>query len=803
MYIESLPVYQHIDEILKSISDNDMLVLSSAAGSGKTTVVPYFLLTEDFFDRKILLLQNRRIAAQAAADRISVLLGEKTGLTVGLRTRDETLVSPKSRLEVITEGVLLRMLQKDPALEDVSLVIFDEFHERTVNADLGLAFLKDSIENLRPDLKILFMSASFDRASLESSLPGARFLDIPGTTFPVETEYLPVRDERNRVDGWLGGIKKALAATEGDVLTFLPGIGDMRRLQSRIADAFPGIHCDLLHGSFSAAEQRSVILKKDYRRIVLATNVAETSVTIEGITAVVDTGLEKRARYNPATGMDHIETVRITRQSAVQRKGRAGRLGPGTCIRCWDKTEHLTDRQPEIITSDLTPVVLQVMEWGALPENLEWITAPNPAMVERAVSLCESLHLVEAGRISALGKKAAALPLHPRLGAMVLGADDEYSTALLLAALISDNDMVRGDIADLIVSIKNEALSRKLHRTVRQLARETGWNFDMASVCSQASGRLLYKAFPDRVAIRQDGDRWLLPSGRAARFFPAMGPDCADYLIAFSVEGTLQESLIRGYALLSNDDFKKIAGAEEKGLELVWKGWNWSCNTVTLLAGVAVSRVKGGKVGDEHLKDEVFKKIQREGFDSLPWKSGSDDSALALYNRICFFTAHSRCAGLADFSGGTLVAEAPMWLGPFIVATSKEAVSTDILKQALLARLGYEHTMEFEKSVPQECSLPSGRRIKIDYSGERPVIAGRVQEFFGTESLSPICGVPPLIHLLSPASRPVQITDDLAGFWKSSYKEVKKDLAGRYPKHFWPDDPLSEAATTRAKPKKK
>jgi len=794
---EQLPLYEKLEEITDVVVENKITILSASPGSGKTTLLPYHLVKKEKFAKKILLLESRRIAVRAAAQRIAFLLGEKVGDRVGIRTRDETITSHGAKIEVITEAVLLRMLQNDPSLQEVSLIIFDEFHERTIHSDLAFAFLRDVMAQFNPDLRVLIMSATLAKNSLLRELPEARDFYVEGKEYPVSVEYLPAKPQESPAKHVVRALAELLNRVQGDILVFLPGIAEIRKTEDAIRAAFNQIAVESLHGSYSFSEQKSVIEKKNYRRIVLSTNVAETSLTIEGIEAVIDSGLEKRSRYDPSTAMEHLEMVQITKESAIQRAGRAGRLSPGICIRLWKMNEILTDKKPEILTTDMVPLVLECLLWGELPSRIKWITAPNEPMINKALEVLNSLSLCEGNILTDLGKKAALLPLHPRLARMILLAKrDEKSAALFLAGLLSESTVLENDITDQCVNLLRNGLPSSMSRSIDRLAKECEISYTKPNenLIVSRSGTLLYNAFPERVGLKTGDARYVLSSGRAARTKDICSNN---FIIICAVDGGKEEGRIRAYAPVEYVDLCTIAGEPETVIKFEWQGWRYHLYRNTVLAGLTLDSQKGGKADPDTIRTEALRQMKRLGFEELPWESGTGTTAREYYLRLLIYAKRHDCAEF--FTGEILMNEIEEWLIPFLSVNSSEVLSGDILKQALSYRLGIEKRGDMEKEVPPFFCLPSGRKIAIDYSGERPLIAGRIQEFFGTSSLPEICGIKPLIQILSPSGRPVQLTDDLAGFWIRTYPEVKKELSGRYPKHFWPNEPLSEEATQYSK----
>lgn len=802
MDIRNLPVYAERERIAATIRSKGITVLSAAPGSGKTTVIPWHLIERDAFRGRIIMLEPRRIAARTAADRIAELLGEPLGRRVGLRTRTETISSPNARIEIVTEGVLVRMLQADQALTGTDLLIFDEFHERSLNTDLSLALARDCRNLLRDDLRILIMSATLDHGALRERIPDAEIIELPGTAFPVSLLHAPPERNERLEAGMARLAARAAAESTGDILVFLPGYREMQRARDAITDRLPGLTVELLHGSMPPAEQRRIVSGGgSERRVIISTNVAETSVTIDGITAVVDSGLERRSRYNPGTGMDHLETVRISAASAAQRAGRAGRTSAGMALRYWEKSEPLIrDNPPEITTADLTELVLECLCWGNEPVSLPWITPPPASALERGLQTLEELELAVGGAVTELGRRAAAYPVHPRLGRMLGLCVDTPETSTLVAAFIAEGVPLQGDFAAQVSDMLGRpgAIPGGVMRSAERLFRiATGSSrIEIKKADISSIGASLIRAYPDRV-LRRDGEsRWMLPSGRAAqcRGIPA----AVRHLVAVDIEGGGADANIRSYCVIAEEAFiAAISSSRSQHHSIDWDGWRAVLVTEERAGGIVLSSKRGGAAPETVLRESVLRRIRRQGMDILPWRD--DDEAAERFRIRCAFFADAK-QNSGRFALDALERETDVWLLP-VINTAGEIITSETLIAGLKLRLGYEHLAELEATVPEYYRLPSGNRCRVDYSGPVPIISGRVQEFFGTTDTPRILGVRCRVHLLSPANRPVQITDDLRGFWERGYPEVRKELLGRYPRHHWPVDPLLAEATARAKPR--
>ncbi len=812
-----LPVYTRLDEITGTLAREGMLILNAETGSGKTTIVPWGLLRHSsFHGRKIILMEPRRIAARAAADRIARLLGEKTGHTVGLRTRTETIVGPGTVLEVVTYGVFIRIIQNDQELAGYGTLIFDEFHERRIPTELSFAFAMECRETIRPDLRMLFMSATAEsdvKAAGGKTIPR---LSIPGRPFPVRVEHRPPLPGERPWDGAARLVDMALrcpeAERDGDILVFLPGWREIGRTGERLTPLARarGLAIVALHGSLPPGEQRRVLEppRDGERRVILATNIAETSLTIPGVRAVVDSGLERRVRHSPRTGMNHWETVEISRASAEQRRGRAGRLGPGACCRWWPEGKARSEfTPPEMLEEDLAPLLMETLLWGASsPGDLTWLTPPPDAALRRAAGLLRSLGLTgDDGRLTESGRHAAGLGVHPRLGRMIVEARRRgwLSTAAITAALLEERFQTgkpSPDFRDLVAAWR-EALqgpgsdprrgaARRILDNARRIFRAAGAG-DTSLSPDDADpglvGRLLLLAYPDRAARNTGPGRWLTATGRAARLEGHFAGDA--FLVAADLDGGETDARILLGAPITPADLEIMGGgstAVERAVE--WEGWTPRVRSRLRYGAITLRELPAAPPGDEELRAMVTARLGEKGIESLPWGAASR----RLLAR-CVFIQNQGGVPWPDFSPESLAREAPSWLLPFARGGGGPVFTEASLLRALERFLGRGGKATLDSLAPERITLPSGARKLIDYeTGETPVLAAKIQELFGCERTPTLCGRPLLVHLLSPAGRPVQITDDLAGFWKGSYREVRKELRGRYPRHSWPTDPGGE-----------
>jgi ATP-dependent helicase HrpB len=743
----------------------------------------------------------------------------------------ETRVGPATRIEVVTEGVLTRMLQNDPALEGVGIVIFDEFHERSLHADLGLALTLQSRAVLRDDLRVLVMSATLDVGSVAAVLGGAPVIASEGRVYPVETRWLPRKPE-GRMEGVAArAVRQALETEEGDVLVFLPGAGEIRRVEEILAadGVPPGTRVMPLFGNLPQQAQDEAIRPSPpgSRKVVLATSIAETSLTIEGVRVVVDSGLMRVPRFSPRTGMTRLETVAVSRASADQRRGRAGRLGPGICLRLWTEGDDASlqpHRPPEILEADLAPLALELAAWGvADPAELQWLDAPPAAAFGQARELLRELGALDAaGAITPHGRKVSVLPLHPRLAHMLLRAREMRlgATACDLAALLAERDILRGDgrAPDADVRLRLAALRRErgpggfavdhaaLHRVTaeaRELRRHLG--VAPAEVDDEAAGVLLALAYPDRIAQRRAGGgaRYLLRNGRGAAFPEPQSLSESPWLVAAELDDAGREGRIQLAAPVELADIERHFADQVVTDESV--AWDDAAGAVRArrverLGALTLHEAPLADPDPERIAGALVDAVRREGVGSLPWSK----AAAQLRERIGFLHHHD--PSFPDVSDDALAERMGEWLGPHLYGMRKmDEVRRIDLVPVLEAMLGWEQRRALDEWAPTHVDVPSGSRIPVDYGDPAaPVLAVRLQEVFGWTETPRIAGgrVPLTLHLLSPAHRPVQVTRDLASFWRTGYFEVKKDLKGRYPKHYWPDDPLVAEATARAKPRR-
>jgi ATP-dependent helicase HrpB len=834
-----LPIDEALPALRAALLTHRSAVLQAPAGAGKSTVVPLALLDEPWVaGRRILMLEPRRLATRAVAMRMADTLGERVGARVGYRMRLDTRISAATRVEVVTEGVLTRMLQEDAALEGIAAVIFDEFHERSLQADLGLALTLDARAHLAPQLRILVMSATLDGQALAGLLGDAPLISAPGRLFPVETRYAgrglplltqPAAGEPTLEQALAQLVRRALREQPGDLLVFLPGAREIRRLQAQLQDlAAEGIAVRPLFGELSG-EQQDVALApaaSGTRKVILATNIAETSLTIPGVRAVVDCGLTRRARFDPNTGMQRLETQRISRASAEQRRGRAGRTAPGVCYRLWSEGAQATlapFTAAEIQDADLAPLALELAGWGD-EAALRWLDAPPAATLASARELLQRLGALDArGRISAHGRAMARLGVHPRLAHMLLNARelDAMPLAAELAALLSERDLLRGGAgaADADVRTRLEILRGESHggadratvqraqRGARELARRLPPAEGAHPPRDASAGVLLAFAYPDRIGRRRPGasGRYTLANGRGAEFVGAQALARQEFIVAVDLDDRERDARILLAAPLQRAELLQHFAAQLTQHERI----EWDTREQAVLARRSVELgalvLEEGPLTPLQPQDTqaaMLAGVRALGLDALPWSAETRN----LQARVGFVRSGlpaSAAAAWPDLSDAALLASLELWLAPYLDGvTRRDHLARLPLADALRARLDFQQQRQLEEWAPTHLGVPSGSRIRIDWLDESaPLVAVRLQEVFGLTA-TPLLGparAPVTFRLLSPAQRPVQVTQDLASFWRAGYAEVRKDLRGRYPKHYWPEDPLAAQPTRAAR----
>jgi ATP-dependent helicase HrpB len=841
-----LPIDVTLPALREALARSSSAVLQAPPGAGKSTVVPLALLDEPWArDKRILMLEPRRLAARAVAQRMSQTLGEPVGRTVGYRMRMDTRVSRDTRIEVVTEGVLTRMLQNDPALEGIAAVIFDEFHERSLQADLGLALVLDARENLTPDLKVLVMSATLDGEAVARLLNDAPIVTSEGRTFPVESRFSgkgaptlpgppfgpggPV-DSPEKITAQL--VLRALREETGDVLVFLPGAREIRRVQSLLEAAEPAgsIRILPLFGELAPEDQDAALTPSPggTRKVVLATNIAETSLTIQGVRVVVDSGLVRRSIFDPSTGMSRLETQRISRASADQRQGRAGRTEPGVSYRAWSEGAHRSlapFTSPEIVEADLIPLALELASWGTRdPGTLRWLDAPPAAMLASARDVLEKLGALDSdGRITPHGREMASIGVHPRFAHMLLKARamGRLPLAADLAALLGERDLLRGasgardaDIRTRIEVMRGEGSPpgidrfglQRARRAAKDLLRQataggannsTSQNRQSDAYGAEDVGVVLAFAYPDRIGRRRAGadGRFTLANGRGAHFADPQGLAKQEFLVAVDLDDRERDARILLAAPLTRADIEEHMSERLRRRESV----EWSSREQAVIArrtveldAIVLEEKPLPEIPIEAARTAMLVGVRELGIDALPWSRETRDlqARIEFVRKLC----DPPDASWPAVSDADLAESVETWLTPWLDGiTRKEHLARIPLMDVLRSLLTWEQQRELDSLAPTHLQVPSGSQIRIDYlDPSAPAVSVRLQEVFGLDATPRIGGsrTPVTFKLLSPAQRPVQVTRDLASFWRGSYADVRKDMRGRYPKHYWPENPL-------------
>ena len=802
-----LPIDAVLDDLKAALAVNANTLLIAQPGAGKTTRVPLALLQEEWLaGKKILMLEPRRVAARNAATFMATQLTEKAGGTVGYRMRLESKVSATTRIEVVTEGILTRMLLDDPELAGVGLIIFDEFHERNLASDQGLALCLQAQQVFNPELKLLVMSATLDAPEL-SGLLDAPVIESEGRTFPVENHYRPPRDANERlVPHVCRVIGEALRDTEGDILVFLPGAGEISRVQESLAGTIDNILITPLHGQLSDKDQKLALTpdSEGRRKVILSTNIAESSVTIDGVRTVIDCGLEKRVRFRAVLGMQELVTQDISQASAVQRAGRAGRQAPGVCYRLFTETsmqQRPAHIRPEISDADLAPLLLDLVQWGASAGELDWLTPPPTGHLNQAADLLSTLGILQEGQLTGHGQQCMQTGLEPRLANMLIrGASAGMATAACeLAALLQEPALLRQQ-DDIERIIHHERGSPRWKARIAPQARRLEKSLPSKSATSAHAdtGFLLGCAYPDRIAQKRSSDtQYLLASGAGAALSdhsPLTGQAwlaCADIAAG-------QPNRVRTAATLSEQAMSQLTELHphmlSRHIDVRWlDNGQLQAQEQQRLGELILSAKKLNTLSADDWQQAWRDLILAKGLKVLNW----DDSATNLLSRLRL--AHEfQPERWPDVSDEALLNTLDDWLMPFLTSARHQRDLKKLnLCGALLSQLEWDQQQGLASLVPTHITVPSGSNIRIDYRQNPPVLAVKLQEMFGFEGQPAILNgqLPLMIHLLSPAQRPLQVTQDLPHFWRHTYADVRKDMRGRYPKHPWPEDPLSAEAT--------
>ncbi|EID4378735.1 ATP-dependent helicase HrpB [Vibrio parahaemolyticus] len=816
--MSQLPIEAVMPQLLTAVKHQHQVILKAAPGAGKSTYFPLQLIQNQVVTGKVIMLEPRRLAARNIARYLAEQLGEQVGQRVGYRVRGETKVSASTQLEIVTEGVMTRMIQNDPELDGVDLLIFDEFHERSIHADTALALSLEVQEALRDDLKLVVMSATLDQEALQSLLPEACYIESEGRSFAVETRYAPLTANDHLPTVMAKNIESLMNKESGSLLAFLPGVAAIKQVQERLSHLPDDVEVCPLYGQLSFTEQQKAIspAEKGKRKVVLATNIAETSLTIEGIRLVVDSGLERVARFDLKNGLTRLEQARIAQSSAIQRAGRAGRIEEGICVRLYSESQLKQQPQvpqPEILHSDLASLVMELAFWGTTDiHELKWLDIPSAAALQQAKQLLFSLGLItEQGQLTAEGKQAHDLGVEPRAAAMLIKSqshsDKMVNVALAAVALIEEPERNVTNIAHSLhrwLSGSHPKQSLLLKRA-QSLAHKLDTTFSLREVDEDALPLVLSLAFPDRIAQQRANQfgRFALANGHGAECRPDDMLGGCEYLVAIDLMRSHSNSSqihlaceldvnILQTTFDSLFSTKEVVDWDEKKGRLV-------AEKQRKLGQLVIERVSLPNPGKEKMTQALLTYVRRQGLSSLNWTPAAE----SLLERI-------RCAvdwlpeqAWPMFDEASLLDSLDEWLEPYMTSVaSVKDLSKINLVEALNARLGWPLNQHLDEWLPEHYQLPTGTKKRIRYQhGHEPVLSVRMQEVFG-ESTSPTVAIGRkrlVLELLSPAQRPLQVTSDLAAFWNGSYKDVQKEMKGRYPKHVWPDDPANHVATTKTK----
>ncbi|EOJ3674218.1 ATP-dependent helicase HrpB [Vibrio parahaemolyticus] len=816
--MSQLPIEAVMPQLLTAVKHQHQVILKAAPGAGKSTYFPLQLIQNQVVTGKVIMLEPRRLAARNIARYLAGQLGEQVGQRVGYRVRGETKISASTQLEIVTEGVMTRMLQNDPELDGVDLLIFDEFHERSIHADTALALSLEVQEALRDDLKLVVMSATLDQEALQSLLPEACYIESEGRSFAVETRYAPLTANDHLPTVMAKNIESLMNKESGSLLAFLPGVAAIKQVQERLSHLPDDVEVCPLYGQLSFTEQQKAIspAEKGKRKVVLATNIAETSLTIEGIRLVVDSGLERVARFDLKNGLTRLEQTRIAQSSAIQRAGRAGRIEEGICVRLYSESQLKQQPQvpqPEILHSDLASLVMELAFWGTTDiHELKWLDIPSAAALRQAKQLLFSLGLItEQGQLTAEGKQAHDLGVEPRAAAMLIKSqshsDKMVNVALAAVALIEEPERNVTNIAHSLHRWLSGSHPKKslLLKRAQSLAHKLDTKFSLREVDEGALPLVLSLAFPDRIAQQRANQfgRFALANGHGAECRPDDMLGGCEYLVAIDLMRSHSNSSqihlaceldvnILQTTFDSLFSTKEVVDWDEKKGRLV-------AEKQRKLGQLVIERVSLPNPGKEKMTQALLTYVRRQGLSSLNWTPAAE----SLLERI-------RCAvdwlpeqAWPMFDEASLLDSLDEWLEPYMTSVaSVKDLSKINLVEALNARLGWPLNQHLDEWLPEHYQLPTGTKKRIRYQhGHEPVLSVRMQEVFG-ESTSPTVALGRkrlVLELLSPAQRPLQVTSDLAAFWNGSYKDVQKEMKGRYPKHVWPDDPANHVATTKTK----
>ncbi|MDV7341551.1 ATP-dependent helicase HrpB [Terasakiella sp. A23] len=826
--LPDFPVIETFPDLKAALSNQNIAILEAPPGAGKTTLVPLALLNEDWLSgQKIIMLEPRRLAAKMAATRMASIMGEKLGETVGYRIRQDKEIGPNTRIEVVTEGILTRMIQNDPELSGVGLVIFDEFHERNLQGDLGLAFCLETLEALRDDLRVLVMSATLDGQVLSEFLDGAQRIISEGRAFPVETRNLPRPDKFSLAQDTASAVRKAMREEDGNILVFLPGEGEIRKTEQLLNETYHGpsnIIVAPLYGALPPKQQDLAIAptEKGVRKIVLATTIAETSLTIEGIRVVIDCGLKRVSRFDGARALSKLETVRVSKASAEQRRGRAGRMEPGVCYQLWPRaeTQALAERdRPEILEADIAPFLLELAAWGVKDaSSLKFLDLPTDKVMADAHDLLKKLNALDEDlSLTKHGERMQRLALHPRLAHMVLvacdNADEDGLLACDIAATLHDGPILKGkqggDLRDSITCLQGNGNAANVSKAALYRAKDTAKSLKAkqklpktAAASAMETGRILALAYPDRIGkIRgKTSCDYLLSNGMGAALREDNPLRGEEFLVVAHLDGQGAKGRIFTAAPMLQSDLEASFGnqiAEEDHIQWDQRSQGAIAERQKKFGALVLKSTPIKNVDPEQIKLALCKGIRQAGLHVLPWEKETEN----LCNRLKFLK--KRDDEWPDYSEDTLAETLEDWLAPFLDGCSKlDHLKKIDLNAALLAGLNWDDQQKLNKLAPTHYRVPSGSNVQLDYSNpDKPVLKVKLQEMFGEPQTPTINNgtVPLCIHLLSPAGRPLQVTENLGSFWQEAYDSVKKEMKGRYPKHPWPDNPIEAIATAKTK----
>jgi ATP-dependent helicase HrpB len=788
--VTQLPIEEVIPSLCHALSKAGRAVLTAPPGSGKTTIVPLRLL--DQVEGKIVMLEPRRLATRAAARRMASLIGEQVGETVGYVTRDDRKTGPNTRIEVVTEGVLTRRLQRDPSLPGTSLVIFDEFHERNLQTDLGLALTLDAMVAFRPDLKLLVMSATLDTARI-ADLIAAPIIVGEASQHPVEIRWVPTSPSARHEAHVANVVRRALDVDEGDILVFLPGMAEIQRVAGLLEGIEHEIH--LLHGSLPAEQQDAALAPSRRRKVVLSTDIAETSLTVEGVTVVIDSGLARAPRFDPHTGMTRLRTISISKASAEQRTGRAGRTQPGVAYRLWSKLEHGARRahiDPEITQVDLAGLALELAAWGSPnPNTLRFPDQPPARAYDEGRRLLEQLGAIDTDGLTGIGKAMLDLPLHPRLARMVVAADPaDRSLAVKVATVLDERDLLRtrtrdADEIPVDLGVRVQMLesggkgTERVQKRVEDLAKRAHIRIEPSDPAR--IGAVLALGFPDRLAIRRGGPgRFQLRTGTTAFISPSDPIAIEGFLIAADLDGKRKDARIRLAAPLEvHEVLQLFANEVEEQTMLAWNGERLVARVERRLGGITLATDERPPAPGPAVAKALTSRIRKKG-----WKALDPNAAFDQYRTRVAYLRASHGEAWPDLSEARLLATLEQWLGPEL-ERALDLGEVDVMR----ALRRFVAKTDLDRLAPSHFKLPGGKRVAVDYSEGKPRISAKAQDLYGMGRHPEVAGIPLVVEILSPANRPIQITSDLPGFWRGSWSAVRKEMMARYPKHSWPAQP--------------